>query len=317
MADIEHAAFRRLDLNLLVAFDALVTERNVTRAAGKLCIGQPAMSHALARLREVFVDELLYREGTAMALTEKARILAPRVRQILLDTQGLAFADAPFDPARIDQSFHLALNDPLEALLLPNLVARLRQKAPGLTLSVRPIPAWQQLERLDEGEIQLAVGHFPKIRSVHEQRALYDATFACVFNPALVPLGASPDLSALAAVPHIHTSYTGDGPGLVDRAFQRRNLRRQVVAHTATPLSIPFVVKQSPLVAILPDLVTRLFVTHGDLRIEPLDLEDLKLPISMVIHRRDQSDPLVAFIIRELLATTMAVLPLSPDAPLG
>lgn len=317
MADIEHAAFRRLDLNLLVAFDALVTERNVTRAAGKLCIGQPAMSHALARLREVFADELLYREGTAMALTEKARILAPRVRQFLLDAQGLAFADAPFDPARIDQSFHLALNDPLEALLLPNLVARLRQKAPGLTLSVRPIPAWQQLERLDEGDIQLAVGHFPKIRSVHEQRALYDATFACVFNPALVPLGASPDLSALAAVPHIHTSYTGDGPGLVDRAFQRRNLRRQVVAHTATPLSIPFVVKQSPLVAILPDLVTRLFQTHGDLRIEPLDLEDLKLPISMVIHRRDQSDPLVGFIIKELLATTMAVLPLGADAPLG
>lgn len=103
MADIEHAAFRRLDLNLLVAFDALVTERNVTRAAGKLCIGQPAMSHALARLREVFADELLYREGTAMALTEKARILAPRVRQFLLDAQGLAFADAPFDPARIDR----------------------------------------------------------------------------------------------------------------------------------------------------------------------------------------------------------------------
>ena len=82
------------------------------------------------------------------------------------------------------------------------------------------------------------------------------------------------------------------------------------VAHTATPLSIPFVVKQSPLVAILPDLVTRLFQTHEDLRIEPLDLEDLKLPISMVIHRRDQSDPLVGFIMEELLATTMAVLPM-------
>lgn len=309
MDDVEHAAFRRLDLNLLVAFDALVTERNVTRAAARLCIGQPAMSHALARLRETFADELLYREGAAMALTEKAGLLAPRIRQLLLATQALAFADVPFDPAKLDQPFHLALNDPLEALLLPGLVARLRQKAPGLMLSVQPIPAWQQLERLDDGEIQLAVGYFPKVRSVHEQRALYNATFACVFNPALVALASPPDLSALAGLPHIHTSYTGHGPGLVDRAFQRHHLRRQVVAQTATPLSIPFVVKQSPLVAILPDLVTRLFEAHADLRIEPLPLEDLSLPISMVFHRRDQSDPLVGFIIRELLATTMTALP--------
>lgn len=315
MVDIEHSTFRRLDLNLLIAFDALLSERNVTRAAARLCIGQPAMSHALSRLRELFSDELLYREGTTMALTEKSRLLAPRIRKLLLDTQSLVLTDASFDPAKLDCAFHLALNDPLEALVLPNLVARLRQKAPGLALSVRPIPAWQQLERLDDGEIQLAVGHFPKVRSVHEQRALYNASFACVFNPSLVTLPASPDLSMLATVPHIHTSYTGDGPGLVDRVFQRRNLRRRVVAHTATPLSIPFVVKQSPLVAILPDLVTRLFQTHEDLRIEPLDLEDLKLPISMVIHRRDQSDPLVGFIMEELLATTMAVLPMGADKP--
>ena len=309
MNDIEHSAFRRLDLNLLVAFDALIAERNVTRAAARLYVGQPAMSHALARLRELFADELLYREGAGMALTERAKALAPRVRQLLLDTQALAFAPPGFDPATVSGQFQLALNDPLEALLLPGLMARLRARAPRLTLSVRPIPAWQQLEQLDDGNISLAVGYFPKLRRVHELTPLYTASFCCVFNPALVSLASPIDLAAVAALPHIHTSYTGDGPGLVDHAFQRHNLQRRVVAHTATPLSIPFVVKQSPLVAILPDLVTRLFVTHADLRIEPLPLDGLELPISMVIHRRDQSDPLLAFIMRELRETTREVLP--------
>lgn len=309
MADIEHAAFRRLDLNLLVAFDALVGERSVTRAAARLCIGQPAMSHALSRLREVFSDELLYRAGAGMALTDKAQRLAPRVRQLLLDAQALALADTPFDPAQLVHTFQLALNDPLEALLLPNLVASLRRQAPGVALSVRPIPAWQQLEKLDEGEIQLAIGHFPKVRSSHLQHTLYRARFACVFNPALLALGNTPDLATLATLPHIHTSYTGDGPGLVDRAFQRRGLQRRVVAHTASPLSIPFIVKQSPLIAILPDLVTRLFARHHDLRISPLALPELALPVSMVIHKRDQTDPALAFFMQALLETIRNVLP--------
>lgn len=308
MNDVEHGTFRRLDLNLLVAFDALVAECSVTRAAARLCIGQPAMSHALARLRELFADDILYREGMGMAPTERARQLAPRIRALLLEAQALACSAPEFDPAKVDEQFHLALNDPLEALVLPPLMARLRALAPGLALSVRPIPAWQQLEQLDQGRIRLAVGYFPRIRTVHEQTALYRAGFACVFNPALVGLPSPPSLADLAAQPHIHTSYTGDGPGLVDRTFQQHQLRRRIVAHAATPLSIPFVVKQSPLVAVLPDLVTRLFQGHADLRIEPLAVEGLELPISAVIHRRDQSDPLLAFILRELLAATRSVL---------
>jgi len=308
MTDIAHSAFRRLDLNLLVAFDALLTELNVTRAAARVCIGQPAMSHALARLREFFEDELLFREGTAMVPTEKARTLAPLVRELLIRTQAIAFVDDGFDPARVRGQFQIALNDPLEALLLPDLMATLRRQAPGLSLSVRPIPAWQQLQRLDDGEIQLAVGYFPKARAAHERIELYRASFTCLFNPALVRLRSPLDWAELAALPHIHTNYAGDGPGLVDRAFQRRGLRRQVVAHTATPLSIPFVVKRSPLVAMLPDFLARLFQAHGDLRLEPVGRDDLVFPVSMVFHRRDQSDPLVRFIAQILRGVADGVL---------
>lgn len=313
MNDIDHSLFRRLDLNLLVAFDALVTESSVTRAATRLCIGQPAMSHTLGRLRDLFQDDILYREGSAMQPTGRALALAPAVRELLLGARKLALHEA-FDPARVEEQFRIALTDPLEALLLPGLMARLRAGAPGLQLSVRPIPGSRQLDELDAGTIRLAVGHFPRVRAVHEQIALYDSGFCCVCNPALIDLPETLRLDDLIDLPHIHTSYTGDGPGMIDRALQQRGLRRRIVAHAATPLSIPFVVRQSPLVAVVPELVCRLFLRHDDLRIIPLAEEALHLPISAVLHRRDSSDPLAGFMRDTLLDAAHAVLP-APKPP--
>lgn len=306
MNDINHAAFRRLDLNLLVAFDALLAEGSVSRAAARLCIGQPAMSHALGRLRELFKDDILYREGATMRPTGRALALAPRVRQLLGEALAVAFEDTAFDPGEAVGSFRVALNDPLEALLLPGLVARLRAQAPGLVLAVRPIPASQHLEQLDQGNIRLAVGYFPKVRDAHECRLLGRSGFSCVYNPALLKLPAEPTLESLVLFPHIHTTYTGDAPGLIDLALQRAGLKRHVVAQTASPLSIPFVVKQSPLLAILPDMVARLFRSHADLRIAPLAVEGLELPISMVTHRRDRSDPLGRFVAEQVEGAAQA-----------
>lgn len=313
--DIDHGVFRRLDLNLLVAFDALVSESSVTRAAARLCIGQPAMSHALGRLRELFGDDILYRDGSAMRPTQRAAALAPRVRRWLDDACALTFSDIRFDPMQASGQFRLALNDPLEALLLPGLVARLRSQAPGLALTVRPIPASLQLEHLDQGNIRLTVGYYPKVREVHEQTLLYRTGFSCVYNPGLLELPSPPDLESLIAHPHIHTTYTGDMPGLVDSILQKRGLKRHVVARASTPLSIPFVVKQSPLVAVLPELVTRLFLGHADLRIEPLVAEGLEFPISMVTHRRDRSDPLTAFVMEQMVSTMRALFGDADNAP--
>lgn len=307
MSDIDYLAFRRLDLNLLVAFDALLSEGGVSRAAARLCIGQPAMSHALSRLRELFKDDILYREGGAMQPTARALALAPRIRQLLGEVQAVALADAEFDPATVQGNFRLALNDPLEALLLPGLVARLRAKAPGLSLSVRPIPASRQLEHLDQGNIRLAVGHFPSVRDVHEAQLLYRSGFCCVYNPALLAMPSPIRLADLMRHPHIHTSYTGDEPGLIDQVLQKAGLKRHVVAQAASPLAIPFVVKQSPLLAVVPDLVARLFAAHADLTIETLAVDGLDLPISRVMHRRDRSDPLTRFVAEQVESAALAL----------
>lgn len=307
MSDISHATFRRLDLNLLVAFDALLYEGSVSRAAARLCIGQPAMSHALGRLRDLFKDDILYRDGSQMRPTERALKLAPRVRQLLAEALLLTTEDVAFDPAQVSGTFRVALNDPLEALLLPGLVARLRARAPGLALAVRPIPASLQLEHLDQGNIRLAVGYFPKLRDVHDATLLYRSGFCCIYNPVLLELSAPLSLESLVQYPHIHTTYTGDALGLVDQLLQQKGLQRHIVAQTSSPLAIPFVVKQSPLLAVIPDLVARLFQSHADLRIEPLKAEGLTLPISMVTHRREHSDPLTRFVAEQVESAAQAL----------
>jgi LysR family transcriptional activator of mexEF-oprN operon len=308
MDDIDHAAFRRLDLNLLVAFDVLVAEKNVTRAAARLCIGQPAMSHALNRLREFWGDQILYRDGQQMLPTDKALALLPAVRAILGQTQAMLLADDVFDPHKALGQFRLVLNEPLEALLLPGLMARLRLMAPNLSLSVQPVPPTMQLDHLERGDIRLAVGYFPKTREVHEQTALCESGYCCVYNPALLALPETVTLEVLCRYPHIHTSYAGGSPGLVDQALREAGLRRQVVAHSANPLSLPFVVKQSALLAVLPELVARLFQAHADLRIAPLSAPGLSLPISIVTHRRDGSNPLNRFISAQIVAAMAALL---------
>lgn len=295
MDNIQHADFRRLDLNLLVAFDALMQERSVSRAAERLYIGQPAMSHALARLRELFGDELLFRNGAVMEPTSRALELAARIRPLLMQA-GTLTQQSAFDPSTLNSHVRISMSDPLEAILLPGLIARLREQARGLTLSVQPSSAPMQLELLDRGEILLAAGHFPELRDVHQAVPLLDVPYYGMFNPALVPLGEAPTLEQILSVPHIHTAYGGDSLGIFDRALKRQGLQRRIVVRSASLLSIPFVVSQSALFAVLPAIATRPFLHHSELRIVPIPLDGLSLALHVVSHRRNQADPLVAYL---------------------
>jgi DNA-binding transcriptional LysR family regulator len=164
------------------------------------------------------------------------------------------------------------------------------------------------LDHLDQGNIRLAVGYFPKLRDLHESELLYRSGFSCVYNPALLSLPESPSLPDLLLYPHIHTSYTGDAPGLFDQLLERQGLQRRIVVRAATPLSIPFVVKQSPLLAVLPNLVGQLFQNHPDLRIAPLAIDGFEMPISIVTHRREHSDPLTRYVAQQVVSSAQTQL---------
>jgi DNA-binding transcriptional LysR family regulator len=160
MTSIDHANLSRLDLNLLVAFDALLTERSVTRAAARVGLGQSAMSHNLARLRTLFGDELLTRGAEGMRPTPRALALADPVRVTLAQIQAAVLQRKAFDPATAERIFRIGLADSIEVAVIPSLLARLRKEAPSVSLRLRSINRYSVLEELDTGKLDLGVGVF-------------------------------------------------------------------------------------------------------------------------------------------------------------
>ena len=186
----------RIDLNLLVHLDALLTERSVTRAAARVGIGQSAMSHNLARLRDLFSDELLTRGPEGLRLTPRAATLVEPVRTTLARIQTLVSRDEAFDPATAVRTFRLGLPDSMEILIVPALLARLREVAPGIHLWLYSIGSTPLLDTLDADELDLAIGYdvFPQGQTHHKRRRLFTENYLCMFNAERTGI-APPDLA--------------------------------------------------------------------------------------------------------------------------
>ena len=253
--DINYADFRKLDLNLLVAFDALLTERHVGRAAERLFIGQPAMSHALARLRTLFDDELFVRTGKRMEPTDLALAVGPRVRAWLQEGADFLLREDTFDPAHAEGLIRLSIPDGLEALILPSLMALLRTEAPGIGIRVQPLAVENLASTLDDDEVDLAVvGVDLPLRNWHRRTEWLRCGFNCIYAPAHLQLPPSPTLADLAACDHVVSSYRGGATSTLDQLFAAHGLSRRVVASLASMASIMGTLRQSPLLTIQPDL---------------------------------------------------------------
>lgn len=277
--DINHGDFRRLDLNLLVALDALLLEGHVGRAADRLFIGQPAMSHALARLRTLFNDELLVRTGKGMEPTALAQTLGPRVRAWL--NEGRDFLrEEPFDLARVQGVFRVSIPDALETLVMPALMPILRAQAPGLILRVALLEVDQLLQALDDDEVDLAIVAVDlPLKSWHQREEWLRSHFNYVYSSEHVKLTRSPSLASLAACDHVASSYRGEAGSIVDRLFAEKGLHRNVVASLGSLTSVMDSLRRAPLVSIQPDLYAHLFDLTG-LTVRPLRTDP---PISISI----------------------------------
>ncbi|MBH1986905.1 MAG: LysR family transcriptional regulator [Burkholderiales bacterium] len=308
--DVRHADFRRIDLNLLVALDALLSERQVSRAAERLFIGQPAMSHALARLRELFGDELLVRTGRQMALTDLATHLAPRVRAWLTEGAALVLKEPPFEPAQAQGLVRMSIPDGLEALILPPLLARLRAESPGIRLRVQLIEVDRLLDALDADEVDIVVVGVPvPQRNWHERSTLLTATLQCVhsrLHPSLSGLNQGPlTLHKLAKLDHVVSSYRGEAVTVVDAAFAAEGLQRNVVAAVAGVGSTVRILRSAPLVSIQV-VLDGVMALPDDLVVTPVKTrEPLRMAVDMLWHRRHGQQGLhrhVRECIREIAA---------------
>lgn len=299
--NINEIDFRGIDLNLLLAFAALMRERSVTRAAERLYLGQPAMSAALNRLRELFKDELFVRTPRGMVPTARAHALAERLEPALVSIHGAVFETPRFAAKSATQTFRIGAADILEATLLPDIIARLEREAPGVRVTTRSVDAAVLEGMLDDGEIDVGLGLFGQVPTRHRRQVLMQSRYVCVFADKRTKLKAPITLAQYLSSPHVIVSFRGDLEGTLDATLGRLKKRRNVVFATPHFVTLPFVLKRTNTIATLPEFAVQCLA-------EPFRLAASKLPfatepiiISMVWHARFDVDPAHAW-MRTLLA---------------
>lgn len=266
--------YSRFDLNLFVVFDAIYRERHLSRAADRLCLSQPAVSNALARLRSRFDDPLFVRVGRGMRPTPRAESLAPRVRQALqLLELGLA-EDLQFAPGEAERSFRISMNDLVEAMLLPSLMARLQREAPGVRLESYYVPRAELPRAMAAGQVDVALDAPLITDESLAHRPLLREPYVCLMRPGHPAADRPLDLERYLQLGQVHVSSRPQGAGQVDVALNKLGRRRQILLRISHYLLVPRVLRSSDLAASLP---ARLAV-EGELEALPLpfDMEPLE-----------------------------------------
>ena len=295
MTNIDHINLRKFDLNLMLAFDALLRERNVTRAARRVGIGQPAMSHALARMRRHLKDGLFVRSGAGMLPTPTALAFGDRVRVALTEVQAALLSPPDFDPGRAERTFTIGMPDYLELALMPHIMRILPAAAPGVSLRVRRTDRQRAPAYLDEETIDLAIGLFPKLSPKHEARVLFTETYACLFDGHSQRRRKPLTLKEYLASPHIrvspHDIAMNEIHGPVDLRLADLGLHRQVVLTSPNYLVVPYILMGTNLVATMPARTARVCAEMFPLAIARVPFAAPKLDMMVIWHRRNGNDP--------------------------
>lgn len=290
-----------MDLNLLRALDALLAECNVTRAAERLALSQPAVSAMLRRLRAMLDDPLFVRGQHGLQPTPRALGLAAPLKQLLADAEALV-APRRFDPRTATLVFTIVALDYMQAAVIVPLIAALRRTAPGVRISVRPLPVADLSRQLARGEADIAIT-IPEFAAPDLiSRRLYRERYVAVVR-AGHPLRGTPSAAAFSRYDQIVVSPTGGGfRGPVDDGLAVAGLARHVAVSLPNFLVIPAVLQASDLVAVVPE---RLVLGHGKaLRTFPVPVAVPGIDVIATWHARTHTDPAHVW-LRRMIAESL------------
>ena len=279
-----------VNLNLLVAFDALFEERSVTRAARRAGVTQPAMSNTLSQLRALFGDALFVRHRTGLTPTARANELAEPIRKGLRLLQS-ALTGPSFEPATSQRRFVVAASDYVELVLLPALLRRLARDAPQVRLALRPWGLHEAPPELARGETDLMLGFYGQLPPHHHEQPLFDDEYVCVVRRRHPTVKSKLTLAKYLQLSHVLVSANTDGTGSVDRALAALGKQRTIGARVSHFLTVPVLVAQTDFVAALDRRVAEVFAGPLGLRLFPPPLKLKKGTIGQVWHEQQHADP--------------------------
>lgn len=310
MSAINHFNLRNFDLNLLIAFDALMRDRSVTRAAARMKVQQPAMSHSLATLRLLLDDELFVRVGHRMEPTAKAEMLAQQVSRILQDTQQLFAAGEVFVPAEAERTFSVGFFCE-ELVLLPELTAQLAREAPGVRLMTRRLLAANVATALDDGAVDLAVGCQPPAAARFHTAPLFGQQLACCYHPAQLDFAGGLGLAEWLGARHAFVSEYDAAEGCLGTFLIAAGHPLNVVLGTPDYLSLLAAVAEAPLLATLPLQIARHYAARFGLQWVMAPVQPALPEVQAIWSTRSAADNGLAWLRQQLaqVAQRAALLP--------
>jgi len=285
---------RKVDLNLLVAFDALMATSNVSAAARKLGVTQPALSHALKRLRVLFDDMLLIRGPRGMQPTLRALALHTPVKAALSDVQSILSSTTTFDPKTTRRTFRLSMSDAMSVEALPSIVRRIRRDAPHVDLLISTGGPKESCQRIIDDDLDLAIGVYPHVPDDVLSRELYRDTLICIADKHNTRLkNGRMVLKAYLESPHVTVAPNRDSGIQLDEILDSMGIRRRIVAAVPHYLSVPALIRGTDLVAHTRRRLLSVFRTTSDLVVfpVPLPMPVPELEFIQIWHRRHDGDP--------------------------
>lgn len=281
---------RRIDLNLLVTLETLLTERSVTRAAKRLHLSQPSVSVQLRKLREIFSDPLLSPAPGGMLPTTRAQALLPEIRSALAGIRRVVGQSSAFDPKTAQFTWQIAAADYGEYAVVLPLLAKLRRSAPGIRVSIRQASHAKMIKQLDGGATDVALLAMDTPPSHLHHRILYKEHYVLVARKGHPALKRKLTLETFCELDHMVVSPDGGGfKGVTDAMLESRRRKRHVALSTQHFLFLPEVVAQTDVVAVAPyrlvkDRAERLQILTPPLTIPSYDM-------TLIWHERSHADP--------------------------
>ncbi|OKH88823.1 LysR family transcriptional regulator [Thalassospira sp. TSL5-1] len=281
----------QLDLNLLVTLDTLLAERNVTHAARRLNLSQPALSARLTRLRDLLNDPLLLPSQRGMIPTERALELQAPLHDAIEAVRRVIAETSPFDPAAITATIAIAASDYVQYSVLLPLLHILQNEAPGLRLSWRTIDTARLEDKMARGDIHLALTTPETAPETLHMRHLYHETYVAIARPGHPAIKNTLDLETFCQLDHVIVSPEGGGfAGPADAALAGVGKNRRVCLSAPGFLVVPDIIAQSDMIALVPSRVAE--NRQGRLQILPPPLPVPGFDMALVWHDRTTTHPL-------------------------
>jgi DNA-binding transcriptional LysR family regulator len=278
------------DLNALYVIEALALERSVSRAADRLGLTQPAVSHALARLRESFQDDLFVRAGAVMAPTPVGEKVIDGVQRALAVIRQDIWQAKSFDAATTTRTFSVCLSDMGVIVLLPPLLAALHAQAPNATLRPIQVPSVELASALQDGEVDLAIGYLGRLGENLHQQSLFRRSLVGIIAGSGTRKTVKMSLERFVASRHVVSATLAITNQLLEKELRRQGMKLRIGVDVQYLLAVPGLVANSDYIAVVPEELAALFsrLAAVDVFTLPIPLEDLT--VQQFWHARYHND---------------------------